>query len=128
MDPLVTALAAFALVVASGALWFRRAFQLRLPRNRSAYVAVWLLGGALGVLAFAQGAGWGAGLPAGLAILGSAFFCLTVAVSRQQVAADAVTVGAMLPAFRAPDEHGALFDSASLLGHPVLIKFFRGHW
>jgi len=128
VDPLVTALAAFALIVASGALWFRRAFQLRLPRDRRGFVAVWLLGGALGVLAFVEGAGWGAGLLAAPAILGSAFFCFTVAVSRQQVAADAVTVGAVLPAFRALDEHGALFDSASLLGHPVLIKFFRGHW
>jgi peroxiredoxin len=39
-----------------------------------------------------------------------------------------IRVGDLVPAFEAPDEHGALFRSSSLNGEPLLIKFFRGHW
>jgi hypothetical protein len=120
--------AAFATIAGSGALWFRRAFQLRIPRDRRGFVAAWLAGGALALLAFSQGPGWLGGSLAALALLGSVFFCLTVLVSPQRVGEDAVAVGDPIPAFQAPDDRGAIFDSASLAGHPVLIKFFRGHW
>ena len=119
---------ALVLVVGSLALWFRGMSQLSVPRNRTLYVATWLGGAGLGLVALTQGAGWLGALPAGLSILAGCFFSFTVAISRQQVAAGAVSVGASLPGFRAPDEHGGTFDSASLSGHPVLIKFFRGHW
>jgi cytochrome oxidase Cu insertion factor (SCO1/SenC/PrrC family) len=63
-----------------------------------------------------------------LSIIAGALFMLTFAISRQEVAADAIRVGEILPAFTALDENGAMFNAASLRGHPVLIKFFRGHW
>ncbi|MGH0029238.1 MAG: hypothetical protein ACQGVC_05580 [Myxococcota bacterium] len=128
MDPVLLGWLSLAVVLASGALWFRRALAVRLPADRRGFVAVWLVGIALGVAALGQGAGWLAGVPAALAVLGGVFFCFTVAISRQRAADDAIAVGATLPAFRAPDDTGAVFDSAVLAGRPVLIKFFRGHW
>jgi peroxiredoxin len=51
-----------------------------------------------------------------------------VSISRQQLGDDAIAVGSTIPSFTATDEHGKIFDSQSLAGQPVLIKFFRGHW
>ena len=45
-----------------------------------------------------------------------------------QRAQAAIEVGQTIPAFSALDEHGNVFDSGSLAGSRVLIKFFRGHW
>ena len=119
---------AAALVVGAGVLWFRAAFAVRLPEDRRGYVATWAVGAALGVAALASGAGWLGGIPATIAILAAAFGLFTIAISRQEAAPDAIAVGDAVPAFSAPDEHGATFDSASLAGKPYLLKFFRGHW
>ena len=117
------------LVVGSGtALWFRAALAVRLPRNRAPFVAGWLLGASLGLVALLRGAGWLGGAPAVLAIAAGCFLSFTVAISRQRVTIGAVGVGDMLPDFSAPDENDKLFEAASLAGRPVLIKFFRGHW
>ncbi len=115
-------------IVCSGVLWFRAMGAVSLPANRSGFVAAWLGCGALGIAAIAQGPGWVGGVPAVLSIIGASFFLFTVTISRQQVKADAIRVGATLPDFSAADENGEAFDSSSLAGHPVLIKFFRGHW
>jgi len=119
---------AAALVSGAGVLWFRAIFAVRIPEDRRGFVAVWIAGGTLGVAALAGDAGWAGGVPAAVAILGAAFFLFTVAISRQQAAPDVIEVGALLPAFSAPDENGATFDSSSLTGTPTLLKFFRGHW
>jgi len=70
------------------------------------------LGGALSIAALALGTIW-----VGLALL-----------ARQSSPIPNVVVGRALPEIVAPDEHGVPFDVASLRGHPVLIKLFRGHW
>jgi hypothetical protein len=119
---------ALLMVGAATALWFRAALALRLPENRSAFMAAWLGGALLGLVALFRDPGWAGGAPAVLAIVGGCFLTFTVAISRQQVAPGAVAVGGTLPDFEAPDEHDALFNGASLAGQPVLIKFFRGHW
>ena len=118
---------ALVVVLGSGVLWFRRAFAVRLPRNRSGFVAAFLGGALLGVVALLQGAGWLGGIPAVLAIAGGCFVTFTVAISRQEVAG-AISVGAQLPDFSAPDENGDCFAIASVSGRPLLLKFFRGHW
>jgi hypothetical protein len=128
VSPLVLGSIAAALVVGAGVLWFRAIFAVRIPEDRRGFVAVWIGGGALGVAALAGDAGWAGGIPAVVAILGAAFFLFTVAISRQQAAPNVIEVGALLPAFSAPDENGATFDSSSLAGTPTLLKFFRGHW
>jgi len=116
------------LVVGTGVAWFRAMYQVRIPRDRRGYLAVWLLGGGLGIAALASGAGWPGGIPAGIAILGTAFFLFTITISRQEAAPNVISVGASIPEFSAPDENDAIFESASLAGNPTLVKFFRGHW
>jgi hypothetical protein len=128
VSPIALGVIALLVVAGAGVVWFRAALAVRLPKNRAGFVAVWLAGAALGIAALTQGAGWAGGVPAVLALLGAIFFLFTIGISRQEVAADAVAVGARIPDFSAPDENGDSFDAASLAGHPVLLKFFRGHW
>jgi cytochrome oxidase Cu insertion factor (SCO1/SenC/PrrC family) len=72
--------------------------------------------------------GWLGGGTAVLALAIGCFLSFTVAISRQQVSAGAISVGDTLPDFKAPDEDEEPFQAASLAGRPVLLKFFRGHW
>ncbi len=125
-----TVLGFVALLIVGGALalWFRAARRVRLPRDRSGYVATWLGGAALGVAALGGGPGWLGGVPAALAVLGGVFFSFTVSISAQKLGADAIQVGDPLPDFAAPDENGEPVSLASLSGQPLLLKFFRGHW
>jgi hypothetical protein len=108
--------------------WFRAMGRVAIPKNRGAYLATLGLAAGLGVAALLGEPGWLGGIPAGIGIFGSVMFFFLVSISRQKVGAGAIRVGATIPDFRAPDEHGQSFDSRSLAGHPVLIKFFRGHW
>jgi cytochrome oxidase Cu insertion factor (SCO1/SenC/PrrC family) len=82
----------------------------------------------LGFAAFVRGTRWFGGLAAVVAILIGIFLPFTMSISRQEVAAGAIQVGDTIPHFKAVDEFGERFDSASLHGHLVLIKFFRAHW
>ncbi len=125
-----TKLAVLALVMAVGTatLWFYQASQVALPENRTAFVVFFLAAAALGVAAFFKGAGWGGRAAALVAILIGLFLPFTVAISRQEVASHGIEVGATIPHFTALDDTGERFDSDSLRGHPVLIKFFRAHW
>lgn len=122
------ALAGLALVGGATGLWFQRTRQVRLPANRSGFVAAWLGGTVLGAAGLASGTGWLGGLAGGVAVVGGLLLTGLVAVSRQRVGAGAVRVGDDLPDFEAPDEHGEPFRLSSLADHPVLLKFFRGHW
>ena len=119
---------AFVVAAACVALWFRKIGQVDIPEDRTIYVVVFLSAAALGVGAFVAGVRWFGGVAAGLAIIIGLFFPFSVAISRQEVAANAIRVGDTIPHFTAIDEHDQLFDSESLDGHLVLIKFFRGHW
>ena len=125
-----TALGFLALLISGGTgfLWLRAAHQVQLPKNRSGFIAVLFGAGALGAIALAKGPGWIGGVPAVLAVIIGAFFCFTVAISRQRVGVDAIRVGSTIPEFAARDENGEMFHSSALAGHPVLIKFFRAHW
>jgi hypothetical protein len=125
-----TKLAVLALVMAVGTAirWFHLAEQVALPENRTAFVVVFLAAAALGVAAFFKGAGWGGRAAALVAIVIGLFLPFTVAISRQEVASHGIEVGATIPHFTALDDKRERFDSDSLRGHPVLIKFFRAHW
>lgn len=118
-----------ALAMTAGGLiwWFGRMGRVRIPKNRAPFLVWMLAGGALGGFAIAEGGGWLTIAPAALAIAGASFVLLTVSISRQKVDS-AIGVGDVLPPFQALDENGETFDSASLAGQPVLLKFFRGHW
>jgi len=108
--------------------WIGALKRVEIPENRSGFVAMWALAAGLGVAALLGEPGWRGGGPATLGLLGSCFVLFTVAIGTQRVGEDAIQVGDPIPAFTATDEHGELFDSASLAGQPVLIKFFRAHW
>ena len=125
-----TKLGILALVVAVScvAVWNYHISQVDIPENRALFVAAFLTAVALGGAAFVKGSGWIGGVAAVPAILIGLFFPFTMAISRQEVASDAIQVGDTIPRFTSVDERGEPFDSETLRGHPVLIKFFRAHW
>lgn len=120
--------ASLAVLAISAWLWLRAIERVEIPENRGLFISAWLVAALLGFVALMGEPGWLGGVPAGLGLFASAFFLATVVVGAQKVAPGVVQVGDPIPAFTALDEHGETFDSASLAGHPVLIKFFRGHW
>jgi len=128
MNAAALAYASLTIVLVATALWFRAARAVRLPANRSAYVAAWAAGAAGGAAAIGLGAGWPGTAAGVVALLGGATLTLLVAISRQRAADDAIRVGEPLRAFTAPDEHDVPFSLASTAGRPILLKFFRGHW
>ena len=125
-----TSLAFLALVVAAvtTVLWSRRVDAVSIPENRSVFVFFFLVAAVLGISAFVARTRWFGGIAAALAIVIGGFFPFTVAISRQEVAPDSIEVGDTIPHFTALDDQGQLFDSKTLDGKLVLMKFFRGHW
>ncbi len=119
---------AAALVVAGWAVWMRRISQVRIPRDRTAFFAVFGLGTALGIAALVAGAGIVGGVTAALAILGGGLFLGLRLQSSQDAQEPAVAVGGAILDFAAPDDTGQTFELASVRGKPFLLKFFRGHW
>lgn len=119
---------AVGVAVACAALWSYQTRQVDIPEDRTAFVVVFLTAAALGVGAFVKGTGWVGGVAAVIAIFIGSLVPFTVAISRQEVTVNAIRVGDVIPRFTAVDEHRQLFDSRSLHGHLVLIKFFRAHW
>ncbi|MEE2776636.1 MAG: hypothetical protein VYE73_07720 [Acidobacteriota bacterium] len=110
------------------ALWFRQINQVAIPENRSAFVLSFLTAVALGIGAFFARTRWFGGVAAVLAIVVGGFFPFSVAISRQEVALNGIRVGDTVPHFTALDDQSQFFDSTSLEGRLVLMKFFRGHW
>lgn len=125
-----TKLGIAALVLGLGTFlaWFATNNAVGVPENRTFFVLSFLLAVALGVGAFVRGTKWYGGIAAVVAIFVGLFLPMTVYISPQQLGENAVTVGDTIPAFSAVDEFGKAFNSESLQGHLVLIKFFRAHW
>jgi hypothetical protein len=121
-------LAAFGTAVVITVTWFAVNRRVGIPEDRTFFVIGFLVAVALGIAAFVRGTRWYGGLAAALAILTGTFLPLTIAVSPQAVGSGAIHVGDTIPHFEAVDEFGKRFDSESLHGHLVLIKFFRAHW
>ena len=108
--------------------WFRRVQQVAIPDNRIAFLGVWLLAVVFGITSFySAGMGWLSGIVGGIAIFGGGGFLTLYALGGQQ-ASDPIEVGDVMPVFSALDSGRATFESTSLSGAPVLLKFFRGHW
>lgn len=88
-------------------------------------LAVTSLAGAPGRLGAAQGAS------IGMAVVGAGgagLFLWLLTQRRTPVGDLRVAVGDPLLPFRATTSSGATFDTASLAGQRVLLKFFRGSW
>ena len=116
------------MVVATGALWFRRLNAVRIPENRSAFNIAMAAGVLLGVAALVSGPGLLGGVGAVIALVGGGTFLGLGAASKMDSKEPAVKVGAKILEFTAPDAQGEPFELAKLRGKPFLLKFFRGHW
>jgi len=125
---LTLSIVAFALVSATGFLWFRRAFAVALPENRTGFVICMIVGVCLGIAGLVQGAGLAGGILSTLAILLGGMFVFTWLISAQKGGSGTLQIGSPLISFSAPDHLGNSFDSNTLDGRPILLKFFRGHW
>ena len=119
-----------ALLAASTAwYWFHLIREVALPEDRTGFVVVFLVSVCLGVLAFVKRTSWVGAVPPVFAIVVGLFLPATMMISEQVVARDvAIEVGDRMPRFTSIEDSGAEFDSRSLNGHLVLIKFFRAHW
>jgi hypothetical protein len=125
--PVIPYLGLFALIIilAAATRWFWRAMQVNIPRNTSVFRVTWATGLVLGGIALYQTpqdsfAAW--------AVVLGLMLVYLVSTGAQRVSGEMVNVGDALPVFTALDENGDSFDSSSLAGKPVLLKFFRGHW
>jgi hypothetical protein len=121
-------LIAFALAIGSAAFWFYLVRQVNLPEDRTVFVVAFVAAAVLGVAAFVKGTSWLGAVPSVLAIVAGSFLTYTIAISQQEVGGNAIELGDTIPRFTALDDKGITFDSRSLHGHLVLIKFFRAHW
>ena len=119
---------AILLTVTAMAFWVRAFQRVAIPRNRIGYLTAFITAAVLGIVALFEGPGWIGGILAVLSILFATFFTITQVFGGELAGADAIRIGSMIPAFTTIDEHGETFDSRSLAGNPVLIKFYRGHW
>ena len=111
-------------LVATGR-WFLLAWRVDIPRNPTLFRLAWGAGLVLGIAALVLAtndgfAPWGVGV--GIVLLYLSF------TGAQRADGALVDVGDAMPAFAGVDDTGAEFDSTSLVGSRVLLKFFRGHW
>ena len=123
------ALVAAVIAAVTARYWFYLTADVALPADRTGFVVVFLSAAALGVYALIKRTSWLGAIPAVFAIVVGAFLPFTVSISEQIVERDSVIeVGDVMPHFTSIDGQGQAFDSSSLNGHLVLIKFFRAHW
>jgi len=117
-----------ALVAGALVLWMRMLRDVALEGRR--WIAFSLIGAAviLGVASLSQSPGALGGSLAGASIVIGGGFLLLAVLAPQSKQAPAIAVGGPIPDFTAPDENGRPFELSSLRGHPILLKFFRGHW
>lgn len=128
MSAMTLGCGALALALVAAVQWFRAVHQVALPQRRTGYMLIMLAVSAAAAIALTNSPGWLGGAAAVIALTIAGLFLLTVAISKQVTADDAIKVGDTIPAFTATDENGESFDSIALAGNPALIKFFRGHW
>ena len=124
-----TKLGLLALVVGVGSMvaWSSQIRAVDIPENRVLFLVAFLSAVALGIAAFVKGTSWVGGIAAVPGILIGLLVPFTIAISAQS-AAEGIQVGETIPHFTSVDDRGEAFDSESLRGRPVLMKFFRAHW
>ena len=129
MSGFTLAIIGFGIATATAIRWALLLVSVSIPRNRSGFIALMLLGAGLGMTALAIGTqSLVADIAAGLAISAGAFFLFSVAIGKQTGGSGQLQVGSPLADFSAPDENNEPFNISSLRGKPILLKFFRGHW
>jgi len=125
-----TSLGFIALALAIGVVlfWFRQVNLVALPQDTTLFVFAFVTVALLSIATFIVGPRWFGGIPAVGAIIVATFMMGTVYISPQKVAENPVKVGDVIPQFVALNDDGERFNSSDLMGKPILIKFFRGHW
>lgn len=125
----IIGIAALVLAIGTAMRWFYLTGYVGLPDDRTLFAATFLFAAVLGITAYVKGTSVLGGFPPAVAILIGVFLPFTMYISPQTLDDGAsIKVGDTIPRFTAPDDVGNTFDSASLNGHLVLIKFFRAHW
>jgi len=119
---------ALAIAVAAGAEFARRIRRVAVPARRTGFDIAFATALALGVAALLRGVGFAGGAAALLACAIAGTMLLLRLQSAQSRNRPRVAVGAPILDFAAPDEHGRPFRLSSLVGRPILLKLFRGHW
>ncbi len=122
------ALAGLVLAIACMALWNGAIRDVDIPANRTLFVIGFLSAAGLGIASYVRSPSWPGRLIALPAIAIGLLVPFTISISEQAVAEGGIQVGDPLPVFASVDDQGKPFDSETLQGHPVLIKFFRAHW
>ena len=85
---------AFLIVIVSLAVWTRALKRVAIPEDRTPFILLWFVGGALGVIALLQGeSGVLLQLPAWFAVVVSTFLLFLVSISKQKVGDGAIRVG-----------------------------------
>lgn len=109
--------------------WIRAIYAVSIIQHRTLAITTFALAALLACATFFNGADWISGTAAGVSLLVSVLFFVTIAIGKQTAAnPQGIAIGEPLPHFTTLDEFGETFDSQSLIGNPALIKFFRGHW
>lgn len=119
---------AFVIVLAAASYWMWLAFKVRIPHNRIPFMAAWGGGALLGLWTLLTSVTTPSAILALIAVFLGGLLVFFASTSAQMTASRKVGIGDPLPAISAPDENGEVFDTASLAGSPLLLKFFRGHW
>jgi len=105
--------------------WLFRIWRVAIPKRPYLFRAGLVVTLALGLVSILQredasSAYWA---------IGVAFVFLALSLTgRQRVDDQSIAVGDGMPSFIGVDDQDNPFDSESLVGSRVLLKFFRGHW
>ena len=116
---------ALALLLGSATRWFWRAMQVNVPESFNLYKSLWITGLVLGGIAYYQNPN-DPFAPSAIGI--GLLLVYLIFTGGQRMSSEAIAVGDSLPHFTAVDADDNPFDSISLEGKRVLLKFFRGHW
>ena len=128
MSGFTLAWVSLAVLVGFVATWLAMMQRVQIERVRWLLRLLAVAVVAIAILALAREPGTFGGVLAGVSLaIGSAFLVLS-SMAAQSAQSPALAVGDPLLEFSAMDENGEIFDSASLHGRPMLLKFFRGHW
>lgn len=133
LSPIIVALAGFTLVLGSWVAYMATVPSGKVPAKPWGHMGTQAVGAMLGTTSVWMALGTGLGMIIPLAFGGVAatmaglFFYL---FSQRATPSGRLTVavGQPLRPFVATTPEGTPFDSASLQGRRILLKFFRGHW
>lgn len=128
MPGLLLACASLAITIGAFVYWLGLIQRVAIAERRWVINAALLAGLALALAAFGHGPGTIGGILAGVSLALSTVYFGLLALAGQSTQKPVIAVGVPLPDFTAPDHEGQPFTLSSLAGHPVLLKFFRGHW